>query len=78
MSSISIADIQADLQGFLRRVESGEPLMILRDNRAIAEVKPVDQPADRRPFGLCAGEFEVPADFDAPLPDSVLQAFEGK
>ena len=22
-----------------------------------------------RPFGLCAGEFRVPDDFDAPLPE---------
>lgn len=32
----------------------------------------------RRPFGLCAGEFTTPADFDEPLPESVLQEFEGK
>ena len=31
-----------------------------------------------RPFGLCAGEFVVPDDFDDPLPDHVLDAFEGK
>jgi hypothetical protein len=29
-----------------------------------------------RPYGLCAGEFEVPDDFDAPLPESVLKLFE--
>ncbi len=31
-----------------------------------------------RPFGLCAGEFVVPEDFDAPLPEEILNAFEGK
>ena len=31
-----------------------------------------------RPFGLCAGEFTVPDDFDAPLPEDLLGAFEGK
>lgn len=31
-----------------------------------------------RPFGLCAGEFIVPDDFDAPLPEEILSAFEGK
>ena len=31
-----------------------------------------------RPFGLCAGEFIVPDDFDAPLPDDILAEFEGK
>ena len=32
----------------------------------------------QRPFGLCAGEFVVPEDFDAPLPEEILNAFEGK
>lgn len=30
-----------------------------------------------RPFGLNEGEFTVPNDFDAPLPDEILQEFEG-
>jgi hypothetical protein len=36
-----------------------------------------DQPLTKRPFGLCAGEFTVPDDFDEPLPDSILSDFEG-
>jgi hypothetical protein len=31
-----------------------------------------------RPFGLCAGEFIVPDNFDEPLPEEILNAFEGK
>lgn len=31
-----------------------------------------------RPFGLCAGEFVTPDDFDAPLPEEILNAFDGK
>ena len=30
-----------------------------------------------RPFGLCAGEFVVPDEFDVPLPDAILADFEG-
>ena len=30
-----------------------------------------------RPFGLACGEFIVPQDFNAPLPEEVLRAFEG-
>ena len=33
--------------------------------------------SQQRPFGLCKGEFVVPDDFDAPLPESVLKDFEG-
>ncbi len=46
--------------------------------KPVAEVKPVVTPAGTlRPFGLCAGEFTVPDDFDAPLPEDILKAFEG-
>ena len=41
-------------------------------------IQPIPQkPAKKmRPFGLCAGEFIVPDDFDAPLPDDILNLFE--
>ncbi len=31
----------------------------------------------KRPSGLCEGEFIVPDDFDDPLPEEILRAFEG-
>jgi hypothetical protein len=31
-----------------------------------------------RPFGLCAGEFCTPDDFDVTLPEEILNAFEFK
>jgi hypothetical protein len=31
-----------------------------------------------RPTGLAKGQFTVPDDFNAPLPEDVLQTFEGK
>ena len=35
-------------------------------------------PSQPRPGGLAKGQFTVPDDFNAPLPDDVLKAFEGK
>jgi prevent-host-death family protein len=78
MSTISVQDIQRDLAAFLRRVEAGESFLVVRDGRPLAEVRPMPAPASQpRPFGLCAGQFAVPADFDRPLPDEVLKEFEG-
>jgi len=79
MTQVSIDDIQRDVSTYLQRVEAGETLVILRAGRPIAEVKPVAPRVETlRPFGLCAGEFTVPDDFDAPLPEDILNAFEGK
>ncbi|HEY0736068.1 MAG TPA: hypothetical protein VGD69_14230 [Herpetosiphonaceae bacterium] len=81
MTTISLDEIQRDLIGYLHRVQAGETLLIVQADQPIAEIKPASSyPAAKqlRPFGLCAGEFVVPDDFDAPLTDDILDSFEGR
>jgi antitoxin (DNA-binding transcriptional repressor) of toxin-antitoxin stability system len=79
MTTIKIEDIERDPLGYLRRVESGETFVVVRAERPVAEIKPVGLlEVSLRPFGLCAGEFTVPDDFDAPLPEEILEGFEGR
>lgn len=60
-------------------MQAGEIFTIIRDHEAIAEIRPVRHAAQQpRPVGLCAGEFIVPDDFDAPLPEDILLQFEGR
>jgi antitoxin (DNA-binding transcriptional repressor) of toxin-antitoxin stability system len=42
----------------------------------VAKLVAVASRVERR-FGLDRGRFEVPEDFDAPLPDAVQRDFEG-
>ena len=78
MSKISVHEIQRDLIAFLRRVEAGEAFLVVRGEQPFAEVRPVSMPATQaRPYGLCAGQFTVPTDFDRPLPEEILKEFEG-
>ena len=68
MSTIDVHEMQRDPLAVLRRVEAGETVLVTRGERAVAEIKPVPVRAgEPRPFGLCAGEFTVPDDFDQPL-----------
>lgn len=77
MSTISVQQLQQDPATLLDRVEAGERLVVMRGGRAVAELRPVQAlPTAPRPYGLCAGAFVVPDDFDAPLPDAVLREFE--
>jgi len=82
--TINIDDIQRDFVECLHRVRAGETLLVLEADQPVAEIKPfrafelefavgIGEP---RPFGLCAGEFVVPDDFDAPLPEDILRDFE--
>lgn len=76
---VSIEDIKRDLSAYLQRVEAGETLVIVQAGKPVAEIKPVVSNSKTfRPFGLCAGEFIVPDDFDNPLPEEILKEFEGK
>lgn len=78
MLHVTIDEIQRDPLKYLRQVEAGETLVIVRSNKVIAELRPITSSQQLRPFGLCAGEFTVPNDFDAPLPEDLLNTFEGK
>ncbi len=59
-------------------VELLEPVTLTARHRAlvtILEEAPVLY--ELRPYGLAAGQFIVPDDFDVPLPDEILKDFEG-
>jgi antitoxin (DNA-binding transcriptional repressor) of toxin-antitoxin stability system len=79
MAQVRVEEIQQDLPAYLQRVEDGETITIIRAGKPVAEVKPLlSRTETLRPFGLCAGEFTVPDDFDVPLPEDIVKVFEGK
>ncbi|MCB8943337.1 MAG: DUF2281 domain-containing protein [Ardenticatenaceae bacterium] len=43
-----------------------------------SKTKSDKQKKELRPYGLAAGEFVVPDDFDDPLPEEIIAAFEGQ
>ncbi len=80
MTTITIEEMKRDVVGYLHRVQEGETLLVTEADAPVVEMKPAGQPGSAvqalRPFGLCAGEFVVPDEFDAPLPEEVLRTFE--
>ena len=76
---VNLKEIERDFPLYLRRVLNGETLVIVEDGKEIAEMNPSLHIAETpRPYGLCAGEFRVPDDFDSALPDDLIKDFEGK
>jgi prevent-host-death family protein len=80
MKQVGLAEAKASLSALLDRVEKGETIVITRHNEPVAELRPVAAPRPKklRPWGLAKGQFVVPDDFNDPLPDEVLDLFEGK
>jgi antitoxin (DNA-binding transcriptional repressor) of toxin-antitoxin stability system len=75
--NVSLEDMKRDPESVLHRVLGGETLVITERDRPVAEIRPIETGRRPRPFGLAAGAFVVPDDFDTPLPEEVLRDFEG-
>ena len=76
MTEVNIHEAKTQLSRLLRLVAAGEEVIIASAGKPVARLVPVEQPP-RRLLGLDEGLFEIPEDFDDPLPADVLQAFEG-
>jgi len=60
------------------RIVSKEPQKLPEKGSGLLTILTPHAPAGPRPIGLARGEFTVPDDFNAPLPEDVLRGFEGK
>lgn len=75
MSEVTVHEAKTHLSRLLRRVAMGEEIVISRRGEPVARLVAVEKRAQRQ-LGIDEGRFEVPDDFDAPLPDDVLDTFE--
>ena len=79
MIKVNMRQAKTHLSRFLARLKAGETLIICKRNTPIAEVRALPQAAqEKRPIGLAKGQFRVPPSFFEPLPDDIIDAFEGK
>ena len=80
MIRLNIHEAKTHLSKYLLRMEKkGEPIVLCRRNVPIAEIRPIKQPLrGMRPLGLAKGKAHLPPSFWEPLPDDILDAFEGR
>jgi prevent-host-death family protein len=74
---VSVYAAKTDLSRLLDRAAEGEEIVITRHGRPIAKLVKIGAGRSKRQLGKLAGRIRVRRDFDAPLPDDVLDAFEG-
>jgi len=78
MKKINTHEAKTRLSQLLRRVAAGEEITIANRGVPIARLVPIPARETRRKLGIFHGQMTIGDDFDAPLPDSILLAFEGK
>ncbi len=75
VKTVNVHEAKTHLSRLLRRVSTGEEIVIAKGGKPIARLVPVDLPR-ARVLGSDEGRFVVPADFDAPLAPELLADFE--
>jgi prevent-host-death family protein len=75
---VNVYAAKTHLSRLIDQVNAGEEIVITRHGRPVACLVPVET-AKPRKLGLLKGEgYWIADDFDAPLPDDLLDLFEGK
>jgi prevent-host-death family protein len=74
---VNIADAKARLAELVQRAARGEEIVITRNGKPQARLVPLSPSAPRIP-GRGAGQWKIVGDFNEPLPNELLDAFEGR
>lgn len=78
MIKINIHDAKTHLSHYLAKLKKGETIILCKRNEPIAEIRPLPMPSARkRPLGLAKKQFQVPPEFFEPLPEDLVEAFQG-
>jgi len=78
METVNIHFCKTNLSRLLSRVELGEEIIISNRGIPVAKLVPFRTSSNRQAsLGLDQGRFIVPEDFNAPLSEEILAAFEG-
>jgi prevent-host-death family protein len=73
--SVGVHEAKTNLSRLLELVTAGEEIVITRRGEEVARLVPAGRGGGRQ-LGIDRGSYTVPDDFDAPLPDDVIAAFE--
>ncbi|MEW5898593.1 MAG: type II toxin-antitoxin system Phd/YefM family antitoxin [Bacillota bacterium] len=72
---VNIHEAKTHFSKLLARVKEGEEVVIAKAGKPIARLVPMTEPVRRVP-GSAKGRVTISPDFNEPLPESVLEAFE--
>jgi prevent-host-death family protein len=77
MRQVNIHEAKTHLSQLLEEAARGDEIIIAKAGKPIARLVAVDSDTTPRPRGLLNGKIWIADDFDAPLPDEILQSFTG-
>lgn len=76
MKTVNIYEAKTRLSELVAEAASGKDVVIARAGRPVARLTRLQKTARKRRLGLLDGRFRIPDDFNRPLPEGVVRAFE--
>jgi prevent-host-death family protein len=77
MTTVDIHEAKTHLSKLIEQIQRGEEVVIAKAGVPVARLTPYASPKVRPP-GSMKGRGWIADDFDAPLPDDLVAAFEGE
>ncbi len=78
MKPINIYEAKTRLSQLVDEAASGHDVVVSRNGKPLARITRLTPAPRVVRFGVLKGKVHVADDFDAPLPDAVVAAFEGR
>lgn len=75
---VNLYEAKTHLSELVDRASTGEEIIIAKNGKPVARLVPLERPKRPRKLGFWKGKVWIAPDFDAPLPDELLRAFEGR
>jgi len=78
IKKVNVREAKAHLSRLLEEVAAGSEVIISRAGKPVARLTAIKPDLGPRKPGLLKGRISIAADFDAPLPDELLDSFDGR
>ncbi len=76
IAKINVHEAKTHFSRLLARGGKGEEIIISKAGKPVARLIPIDEKPVKRMAGSATGRVMIAGDFDAPLPEPILNSFE--
>ena len=77
MRHVNIHEAKTHLSRLVEEAARGDEIVIAKAGKPVARLVAIDDDHTARPRGLLKGKIWIADDFDAPLPEEILESFDG-
>ncbi|MCP4681289.1 MAG: type II toxin-antitoxin system Phd/YefM family antitoxin [Desulfobacterales bacterium] len=77
MRSINMHEAKTNLSRIAEEVAAGEEIIVAKAGKPKMKLVPIDKTKKKIKFGELKGKIRISKDFDAPLPQNIIDEFYG-